>query len=508
MEQSHLPVRRTPRQIVIKPTLVERAIAQFSPQRARQRMLSRFAYEVLARGYEGATVGRRAGGWITSGTSANAEILPALSRLRERSRDLARNNSYAGKAIRTLTDSVVSTGILPEWRHTDAAVRDAVKELWLRWGESKQCDADGRHDFYGLQRLVARTMFESGEVLIRRRFRRPEDGLAVPLQLQVLEPDFLDASKDGELDGNTLVQGIEFDRLGRRVAYWLHQTHPGDRYAWRRGDSVRVPASEILHLFEQDRPGQARGVPRAASVIIRLRNFDEYEDAQLQKQIIAACFAAFVVDATGAASTPAAAAAASNLEAIESGTIETLPPGKDIRFSEPPSVDGYGDYAQQVLHAVAAGFNVPYELLTGDFSRVNFSSARMALLSYYRHVDVLTWCTAIPGFCAPAAAWFLNAARTAGILRQEPAVIWRPPRREMVSPKDEIYAIKNAVRSGLMSLPQAILEVSGEDPERMMQDVAKFNELLDKLGIVLDSDPRKIALGGYDQPSITIEQKQ
>ena len=74
-----------------------------------------------------------------------------------------------------------------------------------------------------------RSLVESGEVLVRLRERRVEDGLPVPLQLQVLEADHLDSGKTEELrDGGFILQGIEFDALGRRRAYWLYPTHPGD----------------------------------------------------------------------------------------------------------------------------------------------------------------------------------------------------------------------------------------------------------------------------------------
>ena len=144
---------------------------------------------------------------------------------------------------------------------------------------------------------MVRTMAESGEVLIRFRDRRIEDGLPVPLQLQVLEPDHLDSMKSGELpDGGFIVQGIEFDALGRRRAYWLFSTHPGDS----RGRSLvskPVPAAQVLHLYERLRPGQVRGVPWFAPVILKLRDLDDYDDAELMRKKIEACFAAFVTGA-------------------------------------------------------------------------------------------------------------------------------------------------------------------------------------------------------------------
>jgi hypothetical protein len=72
-----------------------------------------------------------------------------------------------------------------------------------------------------------RTVVESGEALIVRY--RPEASLRlpVPLQVRVLEPDYLDPNKHGPIgNGSICFQGIEFDRSGRRVAYWLYPEHP------------------------------------------------------------------------------------------------------------------------------------------------------------------------------------------------------------------------------------------------------------------------------------------
>ena len=143
--------------------------------------------KLAKRGYDGANAGRRTSGWIAPSTSANSEITPSISKLRDRSRDLVRNNPYASKAIRVLVSNMICTGIVP-------SIKDKkTQKLYNKW--IKECDADGQLNYYGLQHLSGRTMFESGECLIRFRYRRPEDNLSVPLQLQVLEPDYIDNNK-------------------------------------------------------------------------------------------------------------------------------------------------------------------------------------------------------------------------------------------------------------------------------------------------------------------------
>ena len=91
------------------------------------------------------------------------------------------------------------------------------------------------------------------------------------------------------------MQGIEFDPLGRRRAYWLHAEHPGDAYgALQNGLQSRpVPASEIAHIYEKQR-AQARGVPWGAPVIRSLHDLDDCEVAELVRKKTEACVTAIV----------------------------------------------------------------------------------------------------------------------------------------------------------------------------------------------------------------------
>lgn len=194
---------------------IDRTIGAVAPGAALRRVRQRQALGLVQRAYEGARTGRRTDGWVTAGSGAIAEIASALSRLRERSRDLVRNNPNATRAVHALVSNLVGTGIVPRARARRSTVAKAADQLWLEF--ASHCDADGPTDFGGLQALVVRTMAESGEVLIQLRDRQLEVGLPVPLQL--LEPDHLDSLKSGELsDGGFVVQGIEFDALGRRHA--------------------------------------------------------------------------------------------------------------------------------------------------------------------------------------------------------------------------------------------------------------------------------------------------
>ena len=319
---------------------LDRAIGAVAPGAGLRRARQRQAIAVLARAYEGARLGRRTEGWVAAGTGANAEIAPAIARLRDRSRDLVRNNPYAAKAVTALVSNMVGTGLLPRARAATPELAAQADRLWSAF--ATHADADGLTDFSGLQALIVRSLVESGEVLVRLRERRVEDRLPVPLQLQVLEADHLDATKTEELrDGGFVLQGIEFDALGRRRAYWLYPTHPGDGRG-RALVSHRVPADRVLHLFERLRPGQARGVPWFAPVMLKLRDLDAYDEAELVRKKIEACFAAFVTGVEDEATLGRARSEpdGSRIETFEPGMIEYLAPGKDVKFATPSASGG------------------------------------------------------------------------------------------------------------------------------------------------------------------------
>lgn len=352
------------------PTWLNRMISFLAPRVALRRERARIALELLQRHYEGAATGRRTQGWYRGGGDANAVVAPALSQLRAGARDLVRNNGNAKSASRTITNHVVGWGIVAKPKPKNQRAAD----LWNAWAGTTACDSDGQHDFSGLQKLVMRTVIESGEVLVRRRFRRPEDGLPIPLQLQVLDPDYIDTLKHEILrnrDGTSygrIIHGVEFNALGRRVAYWLFREHPGSDTSTADA-SVRIPSDGIQHVYYKERPGQVRGPSWFAPVVLRFKDHDEFEDATLMKQKIAACLAVIVSDLDGAA-TPLGTADTSQspqIDSLEPGWIGHVPQGTTVETIAPPSVRDYADYTKASLRTIAAGLGVTYEDLTGDY---------------------------------------------------------------------------------------------------------------------------------------------
>jgi lambda family phage portal protein len=483
----------------------DRFLLKVAPRWGRARIIARAQAEFFARNYEAAAGGRRTAHWPRSQADANAAAGASLPTLRALSRDLRRNNPWARRGVQIIANNTAGWGIVPR----PSSKGKGLAQAWRAWAETPQCDAGGRLTFNGMQRHIMETIVESGAALIRARWRYLEDGLALPLQLQVLEPDYIDLSRDGFIgpSGGPVLQGIEFDKLGRRAAYYLFAAHPGSSQA--TGQSKRIPASEILHVFRSERPGQIHGVPWLAAVIARLREFDEYEDATIMRHKIAALFAAFVSDPSG---DPAAAASGTQdtgaglaIETLEPGMIKYLAPGQQVDFGAPP-VPADGGFTDRSLRAVAMGLGVTFEDLTGNLQGVNYSSGRLGWLTHWANVEDWRWNMLIPQFCAPAWEWAMQAAWMAGVLGSSPnpeipKAEWTPPPKPMLDPDKEGLAATRRVRSGIATLPEVIRE-QGKDPDAHIAEIAESNAKLDALGIWLDSDPRRMSQAGLTQERV------
>lgn len=469
--------------------------------------------------YEGAAYNRRTAGWAPGNDSVNATLYGSADTLRARSRDMIRKNAWASNGSEVLVSEAIGTGIKPQSLHPDLATKTDLEKLWLEWTD--YADADGIQDFYGLQALAVRSMVEGGECFIRLRQRRPEDNYRVPLQLQVLEAEHCPMWKNESLPGGfTIRNGIEFNIIGQRVAYWLYPIHPGERgIILGPGDDLqprRVPAEQVLHIFRRQRPGQIRGEPWFSRALIRLLDYDQYTDATLMRQKVAALFAGVITEVndaddlptqatlnmpgTGETGPPGVAYAG-----LEPGTLQKLAPGESITFSNPPSAGtGFKEFNVACLREIAASVGCTYEQLTGDLTGVNYSSIRAGLLGFRRKTEQIQHTVVVFQMCRPLWKAWLEAAVFGGEIkasiyarqqRQYLAVKWIPPGWQWVDPEVEVAAAKAAVRNGFKSAASVISE-QGEDIEDVYNQIALGNKLADSLGLILDTDPRQTTDNG------------
>lgn len=444
---------------------------------------------IARRYYDAASRGRRTEGWRRSSGDSASTTSGQISVLRDVARDLVRNNAWARSALRTISNNTVGWGITPRGLMPDAA------GVWSAWANSNTCDARGILTLSGLQRAVIECVAVSGECLVVRHI---DSGGAHPLRLEVLEPDHIDTAKDSlSLGAARTTQGIEFDERGKPAAYWLYPDHPGSSAAMRRS-SVRVPAEQVIHIFRVDRPGQVRGVSWFAPAAVKLHDFDDYHDALLVRQKLAACFSAFVTELDGASSALGEESDDGLLETFEPGRIDYLKPGQSITFANPPGVpESEGKFATLCLRSIAAAMSVTYEDLTGDYSQVNYSSARMGRIAHWGSVADWQYNMLIPQFCDRVFSWWRELAPLVGV--SDPGVPeWTPPPMQMTDPEKEGKAYLTLIRAGAMTHNE-LAAAMGRDPRAHWRDYADGLAQLDALGIVLDSDARKTTAQGISQ---------
>lgn len=487
------------------------------------------ARNVAQGGYDAGAQTRRTLGWNAPTTSPNSSVLYNLTTLRDRSRAATRNDGYADGALDKLVSNIIGTGLKPQSMATAAGFRAQAHALWLQWTD--ESDADGLLDFYGQQAQATRAWLEAGECFIRLRPRLATDGLVVPLQVQVLEPELCPHTHTTLApNGNRIKAGIEFNAIGRRVAYWFHPSRPGDVHDFDAGTLVRVPAENVIHLYDPRRPGQIRGLPHLTPALIRLFELDKFEDAVLLRHQLQNMFMAFLTrqpTMTGDAGLhPLTGQVLDTDDAgrpmleMAPGTFNELDPGEDVKFSDPPDLQaGYVDFMRQQLLGACTAAKVPYETLTGDMSKVNDRTVRVILQEFRRRVQMWQHQTVAPQVGTKIWRAWMDRAFIAGALpipiayledhRPWTAVKWQPQAWPYLHPVQDVQANKEAVRSGFTSRTAVVAE-RGEDAEVIDAEQAADNERADELELRYDSDGRSAQAaaappGGAPPPAPTAD---
>lgn len=428
---------------------------------------------------ESAMRSRRLAAWLPPTRNLNAAIAADGELTIRRAREIVLGNALATNAADEFVANAVGTGIKPSPLLDDAATKRAIQALWLAWTD--EADADGLTDFYGLQALIARELFVAGECFVRLRPRRPGDGLSVPLQLQLLQAEMLPLAKTGTApNGNAIRCGIEFDAIGRRVAYWFLRKHPGDATdtSVAAEPYTRVPAEAVLHIRKPIEAGQLRGLPWITPTLVRLFQMDQYMDAQVERQKTAALFVGFVTVASPdeALLGETARDDGTGLAQLRPALFQKLLPGEEVTFSQPPGVGNDFDlFWYRVCLEVAAGVGLPYAVLTGDLRQTSYGSQRAGLIQFRRRMEQLQHGVFVFQFCRPVYQRWLADAVLAGALTlpdfaTEPRrwwpVKWIPPRWDWIDPLKDRQAEKLAVDAGFKARSD-VVEAEGYDVEEV-----------------------------------------
>lgn len=518
-----------------KKTLADRIdslVGIFAPVAAAKRQYARYVTKHMLGSYRGADGGRIHGNWIPGGGSADQDLLQDLPKLRERSRDLVRNDGIASGAIDTIVTNIIGSGIRPQSRVDAEALKineeyaeklcRQIDKVWERWACT--ADAGNRMNFSQIQELSERSRFVNGEsLIIPVRIKSSKAKRPYSLALQLIEADRMNTPAD-KVSEKDIRSGVRIGEYGEAVEYFVRKTHPGDlfygsRYGNGKEEYVVYPAyndlgdPNILHLYHVKRPGQSRGVPFFAPVITVFKNRVDYMDAELVAARVGACFSVFIKKEWAGQNAIARSTqdADKRVEQLHPGLLEYLNPGESIESFNPNRPGGtFGLFMERILRDISSGLNLPYEIIAKDFSRSNYSNTRAAFLEARRFFMMQQEFIATR-LGQPVLQMLLEEAYLKGELsildfytNREAYVRarWIAPGWQWVDPEKEVNASAEAIDNNLTTLADECADrgLDADDVmERRAREKRKQKQLEEKFGISLE--PAKSGNQAPQQPA-------
>lgn len=380
--------------------------------------------QALGGAYEGASrLNRETALWAPPVQSPDAEINRAKPLMDARSRDMVRNDGYANGTVAIHRDSIVGGMYMlnarPNWRALGLTEEWAeqfqqfVEPRFRLWAESPFCypDAARKNTLTGLVRLAVGGFVYAGEVLATAEWIRKND-CPIRTAIQMVNPDRLCNPYEQE-DTETLRAGVEIDRYGAAQAYhirlgYLNDPWIGRSYEWRRV-AAKKPwgRAQVVHILEQMRPDQTRGVSEMVAVLKEMRMTKKFKDIVLQNAVVNATYAAVIeselpreaaFQQLGEGGTAKWAEQYINQIAeyvgssknihIDGVKIPHLYPGTKLNLLSAGTPGGVGtSFEESLLRHIASALGLSYEQFSRDYTKTNYSSARASMNETWKYMQ-------------------------------------------------------------------------------------------------------------------------
>ncbi|MEB4780821.1 phage portal protein [Paenibacillus jamilae] len=475
--------------------------------------------------------------WNPNIGDADSDIHDYLEELRARSRDLAVGGAIVAGAHKTMRTNVVGTGLrlkpafdkdfLNLTAEQSATLKSQIDREWSLWADSKNCDAAGLNDFYGLQQLAFLSQLQSGDVfgllpMIPRKFS------IYDLKINLIEADR--CSSPNLSDTDRIQSGVEVDETGMIVAYHFSSRHPGSGKSYLGGDQkwTRVLSRgeesgryNVLHLMESERPGQRRGVPVIAPVIEALKQLDRYTEAELTAAAVQAMFTVFIEteNADDSSAFGLQPPDTDNLDGddippndikLGAGAVQFLEPGEKANFANPTRPNpNFDPFVTAILRQIGSALEIPYELLVKHFTS-SYTASRAAMLEAWKMFRMRRIWLA-KSFCQPIyEEWFVEAVTKGRIdapgIFDDPAIFraytkaaWHGPSQGMLDPVKEVNAAISRIEYNFSTAEGETAELTGGEWESNVQQRAHELATLKRYG--LSEGAAKAAVTAAPAPS-------
>lgn len=489
--------------------IVDKIISVVDPERALKRAEARKKLEVTnalfgtaggsGYGRHGASYAKKSLiGWITSGMSADEDIVQNVETLRARSRDLYMGGPLATGALKTVRTNVVGSGLMLNSsidadflglsEEQAAAWEKRTEREWRLWAESVDCDAERRETFYQLQSLVLLSALMSGDVFVTLPvIKRP--GSVYDLRVGLIEADRVCNPLDALVPDRNVLGGVEIDRYGAAVAYWVAKYNPHaypqpfitSNQEWTRVKAFGTTTGRrnVLHVMaDVERPAQRRGVPLLAPVIESLKQLTRYSEAELMAAVVAGMFTVFIKSNSpqtplGQMINPALQVDHDpNAYELGNGAIVALDEGEEVQVANPGRPNGAFDaFVVAVSRQIGAALEIPYELLVKNFT-ASYSASRASLLEAWKMFRMRReWL--VSAFCQPVYEEWLTEAILKGRIDapgffDDPAfkaawcgAEWYGDAQGQLDPLKEAEAAKLRVEEGFSTREREAAELTG-----------------------------------------------
>lgn len=436
-----------------------------SMSRQVQRAATRGVQKLMKRtGIEAAGGGRRWDGASVLTSPQNA-TLAARGPAQARAAGQYVNAPYGQRIVETWVSALIGKGWQVRCKHPDTGTARGLNEAFEALVSP-------------LLPIAARALVRDGEAFLRLHITA--DG---GFRLKPVPAEQVDPTLTRDLGGGArIVAGIEFDASDEITAYHILPEAPGTPFV-TYGAAVRVPARDMLHIFDPLFPGQVRGLSWLAPILLKLRDRDEASDALLMQLKTASLITGFVRDPDGTfggfEGQSDAQSGAINV-ALEPGAMRILPPGADVTFSNPgQGVAQAVDFLRAQDREIAAGVGLTFEALTGDLTQTNYSSARVGLLEFRRRAEMLQR-QLIEGQCLrPLWRRWIELQSLSGEINGTGAdlsdflaVRFVAPGWQWVDPRNEVEADARAIEAGLKSREEVVAG-RGRDIDELNEEIAR-----------------------------------
>lgn len=490
--------------------------------------------------------------WVPRSVSGQSALSAERDLISDRVQDIARNDGWASASMSRQLDLVIGSGWRPSVDLPFAALNltyeeadelaDQMEEAFTDYANDPGfwCDAQRQGPMARVLGLAYRHRVADGEAFAELCWDEFRGGTYATF-VKVIDPDRV-SNPFNESDTASQRQGVELDEHGAATGYWVRTNHPDDDYLWGSGqpDWVYVERETewgrpvMLHAFEAERAGQYRAVPPLAPILRKLKQMVRYDEAELQAAMVNAVLAAFITSPSDHEALAEALTAKerdalylNRLSAYQSappripgGTAHFLYPGDQVTLTQPGHPNsGFEAFFRAALRNVASTVGLTYEQLTMDWSQVNYSSARAALLEVWRGLTARKDMFAAQFMNRIWRAW-LEEAIDRGIVKlpakapsfhANPAawcrVDWIGAPRGWVDPEKEAKAAALRLSGRISNLERECAE-QGIDWKQNARKLAREQRFFASIGLAPATAPQESAASAEDNDARDRRERQ